>query len=77
MCVCVCVCVRVRACVYAPDAIKFSGVILALYDWLNNSGWFPVPFYDSSLAVDVINRHGPSNKMCHQLQARKTKVRLY
>ena len=44
-CVCVCACMCVRA--YAPEAIKTSGVILALYDWLNNSGCFSVPFYDS------------------------------
>ena len=30
-----------------------------------------------ALAVDVINRRGPSNKMRHQLQPKKTKVRLY
>ena len=30
-----------------------------------------------SLAVDVINRHGPSNKMCCQSQPKKIKVRLY
>ena len=30
-----------------------------------------------ALAVDVINRRGPSNEMHHQLQPKKTKVRLY
>ena len=39
--------VYVYVCVHAPEAIKTSGVILALYDWLNNSGCFSVPFYES------------------------------
>ena len=30
-----------------------------------------------ALAVDVIDRRAPSNKMRHQLQSEKTKVRLY
>ena len=30
-----------------------------------------------ALAVDVMLRRGPSNKMCTQLQPKKTKVRLY
>ena len=30
-----------------------------------------------ALAVDFIDRRGPSNKMQHQLQPKKTKVRLY
>ena len=30
-----------------------------------------------ALAVDAINRHGPSNEMRHQLQPKKTKVRLH
>ena len=29
------------------------------------------------LAIDVIDRHGPSSKMRRQLQPKKTKVRLY
>ena len=29
-----------------------------------------------TLAVDVINRRGPSNEMCRQLQPKKTKVTL-
>ena len=29
------------------------------------------------LAVDVIDRHGPSNEIRRQLQPKKTKVRLY
>ena len=33
--------------VYAPKAIKNSGVILALNDRLNNCGFFSVPFYGS------------------------------
>ena len=28
-------------------------------------------------AIDIINRRGPSNKMRHHLQTKKTKVRLY
>ena len=30
-----------------------------------------------ALAVNVIDRHGPSNKMRRQLQPKKTKVRPY
>ena len=30
-----------------------------------------------ALAVDVIDRRGPSNEMCCQLQPKKTKVTLY
>ena len=30
-----------------------------------------------ALAVDVIDRHDPTNEMHHQLQAKKTKVRLH
>ena len=30
-----------------------------------------------ALAVDVIDKRGPSNEMRHQLQPKKTKVRLY
>ena len=30
-----------------------------------------------ALTIDVIYRRGPSNEMCHQLQPKKTKVRLY
>ena len=29
------------------------------------------------LAVDIIDRRGPSNEMRRQLQSKKTKVRLY
>ena len=29
-----------------------------------------------ALAVNVIDRRGPSNEMCRQLQPKKTKVRL-
>ena len=31
----------------------------------------------TALAVDVIDRRGPSNEMHRQLQPKKTKVRLY
>ena len=30
-----------------------------------------------ALAIDVIDRRGPSNEMRRQLQPKKTKVRLY
>ena len=30
-----------------------------------------------TLAVDIMPGCGPSNKICHQLQSKKTKVRLY
>ena len=30
-----------------------------------------------ALAIDVINRRGPSNELRHQLQTKKIKVRLY
>ena len=30
-----------------------------------------------SLAVNVIDRRGPSNEIHHQLQPKKTKVKLY
>ena len=29
------------------------------------------------VAVDIIDRHAPSNEICRQLQLKKTKVRLY
>jgi len=62
------------ACVYMyiPGA---SGVILILYDWLNNPVSFQ--FHFMALAVDVIDRCGTSNKMRCQLQLKKTKIRLY
>ena len=34
-------------------------------------------FHFMALAVDVIDRYGPSNEMHRQLQLNKTKVRLY
>ena len=30
-----------------------------------------------ALTIDIIDRRGPSYEMCHQLQPKKTKVRLY
>ena len=30
-----------------------------------------------ALAIDIIYWRGPSNKVCHQLQSKKTNVRLY
>ena len=30
-----------------------------------------------ALTINVIARRGPGNEMCHQLQPKKTKVRLY
>ena len=63
---------HVCVCVYAPEA-KTCGVILTLNKWLNNCGSFGFRV----LAINVINRRGPSNEMCCQLQLKKTKVRLY
>ena len=40
-----------------------SDVISTLNDWLNNCGYFSVHF--KAPAIDVIDRHGPSNKMHH------------
>ena len=60
-CVCVCLCVHVST----PEAIYItSGVILILNDWLNNCGCFQFRFM--ALAVNVIDRRGPSNEMRRQ-----------
>ena len=40
-----------------------------ILDELNNSGCFSM-----TLAIDFIDRHGPSKEMRHQLQPKKTKV---
>ena len=50
-------------------------MILTLNDWLNNAAAFQFCFM--ALAVDVIDRNGPSNEMRRQLQPKETKVRLY
>ena len=47
----------------------------SLIHWLNNFCCFSVSFM--ALIIDAINRRGPSNKMCHQLQPKKTNVKLY
>ena len=53
-------------CVYAPEAINnYSGVILTLYDWLNNCVGSSVSFM--ALVVDIINRRDPSNETSCQL----------
>ena len=63
---------NVCVCVYAPEAISnYSVVILTLYGWMI-SGAFQLLFM--TLAVDVIDRSGPSNQMRHHLQPKKTKV---
>ena len=49
--------------------------LVSLYDWFNNFCCFSVVFM--ALAVDVIDGRGPSNEMCHQLQPKKVKLRLY
>ena len=52
------------ACVHPQGHIRItSGVILTLNDWLNNFGCFQFRFM--ALAIDVIDRHDPSNEMCH------------
>ena len=48
-------------------------MILTLYDCLNASCCFSVPFY-GPCAVDITDRRGPSNKMHRQLQLKKNKV---
>ena len=65
-----------HTCVCTPPRLYItSGMILTLYDWLNNFCCFSVLFL--ALAIDVIDRRGPSNKMHCQLQPKKTKVTLY
>ena len=74
----VCVYVCTYVCVYVctpPSPLITSGVILTLCDWLNNLCCFSVLFI--ALQVNVIDRRGPSNEMHHQLQPKKTKIRLY
>ena len=34
-------------------------------------------FHFMALVIEVIDRRGPSNEMCRQLQPKKIKVRLY
>ena len=55
--VCVCVCVNV----YTPEAIT-SGMISTFYNCLN-----AFQFCFMALAVDVIDRCGPSNEISRQL----------
>ena len=66
MCVCVvcvlCVCVSACVCVY-PEAINNYW---RDFDRMNNFCSYFVTF-----AVDIINRHGPSNKMCSQRRLRQ------
>ena len=58
VCVCMCVCVCVCVCVSMPLRPQItSGMILTLYDWLNNFCYFSVRFM--ALAIDVIDRRGP------------------
>ena len=70
-CVCVraCVCVCVCVCAYTPEAIKISGMILLyMIDRIIAAAF---QFRFMTLAIDVINRRGPSNKMRHQLSQRR------
>ena len=34
-------------------------------------------FHSMAFAIDVIDRHGPSNEMHRQLMPKKAKIRLY
>ena len=61
VCVCVCVCVRACMCVCVCVPLRASGVVWALFDWLNNFCCF-------SVLIDVF---GPSNIMGCQLQPRR------
>ena len=65
-------CMCVHKCALLRPQITY-GVILNLYDWLNNFCCLSVPFH--GFAINVINRHGYSNKMHRQLQPMMTKVR--
>jgi len=64
------VCVYVCVCVYAPEA---SGGIYMI-GWIIAAA-FQLHFV--ALVVDVIDRRGHSYEIRHQLQPKKTKVRLY
>ena len=71
--VCVCARVCVRVCVH-PQGHKYvtSGVILALYDRLNNCSCFSVAFYDSCcIGVALLT------KCVTSYSQKKTKIRLY
>ena len=65
MCVRVCVCERAHARTQ-PKSINNQWQISAAFQ-----------FHFMALAINVIDRRGPSNKMRHQLQPKKTKVRLH
>ena len=65
-----------RACVCTlPRLFIAIGMILILYDYVNAFCYFSV--YFTVLAVNVIDRNGPSNIMFLQLQLKKAKVMLY
>ena len=68
ICMCMYVCMP-------PRPYITSGVTLTLNDWLIIATAFQFRFI--ALAIDVIDRRGPSNEMRHQLQPKKTEVRLY
>ena len=61
-------CASVCMCVYAAQfwLYMIGGIIAAAFQ-----------FRFMTLAVDVTDRRGPSNKMHRQLKPKKTKVRLY
>ena len=70
--------VFVCACVYAPKARVTYGLILTLYDWLNSYVILSAAqFHFMALAINVIDGHGLSNKMCRQLQLKKNQVMQY
>ena len=68
VCVCVCLCVRVHVCVRVCVCVCVSwpqitnGMILTLYI-IGSIVVDVFQFHFMALAIDVIDRHDPSNKM--------------
>ena len=60
------------ACVYVPAAIRTSGVIWTLHNWLNNSHCFSITIM--TLAIDIIHTWAWPKRVAMQLQQRKTKA---
>ena len=77
MCVCVCVyaCACVCVCVY-PRGHKLLMVCFRLYI-IGRIIAVAFQFCFMARAIDVIDRRDPSNEMHHQLQPKKTTIRLY
>ena len=69
VCACVCVCVRPRGHKLLVTLFKLHmiGIIIAA----------AFQFRFMACPIDGIDRRDPSNEMRHQLQPKKTKVRLY